>query len=75
VLPDNNFSLYSSFAGPLAPFGGFRTVFIGPPVVGTLEAGLQLYAAKGFEMKAEYRLAAGESFVSQSVGLRGAWHF
>lgn len=75
VLPDNNVSVYTSFSGPLAPFGGFVTTFVGPPTLGTVEAGLQLYREKGLELKAEYRLAAGQSFTSQGLALRGAWHF
>ena len=75
VLPDNTLTLDTSFAGPLAPFGGFRTTFQGPPVLGTVEAGVQVYREHGFEMKADYRLAAGQSLLSQSIALRGAWHF
>jgi hypothetical protein len=75
VLPDNNVSVYTGFAGPLAPFGGFVTTFVGPPLLGTVEAGLQLYREKGLEMKAEYRLAGGQSYFSQGLALRGAWHF
>ena len=57
------------------PFGGFRTTLQGPPVLGTVEAGVQVYREHGFEMKADYCLAAGQSFLSQSIALRGAWHF
>ena len=37
--------------------------------------GLQLYEVKGWEVKLDYRLSAAQSFLSQSLGLRGAWHF
>jgi hypothetical protein len=74
-LPDNTTTIDASFIGPLAQFGSFRTVYAGPSVLGTVEAGLQLYRVKGLEMKAEYKLAAGDNYLSQSVGLRGAWHF
>ena len=75
VLPDNTLTLDTSFAGPLAPFGTFRTTFLGPPVLATIEAGAQLYHEHGFEMKADYRLAMGQLLLSQTIALRGAWHF
>ena len=47
----------------------------GPNVLGTIEAGLQVYQTHAWEVKADYTLSAGNSFLSQSIGLRGAWHF
>ena len=57
------------------PFGGFRTTLQGPPLLGTVEAVVQVHREHGFEMKAHYRLAAGQSFLSQTIALRGAWYF
>ncbi len=74
-LPDNVWKVDVGFTGLLAQFGTVRTVFNGPSVLGTFEAGLQLYKAHGLEMKADYRLSAGTDYLSQSIGLRGAWHF
>jgi hypothetical protein len=54
---------------------GFTGSIDGPNVTGNLEAGLQLYEAKGWEVKLDYRLSAADNFLSQSLGLRGAWHF
>lgn len=75
ILPDNNLTMTFSFTGPLAVAGGASAVFASPPVLGMVEAGLQLYQEKGLEMRMEYKLAAGQSFLSQGLGLRGAWHF
>lgn len=74
ILPDNNLTMTIGFTGPLAASGGASAVFASPPVLGTVEAGLQFYREKGLEMRAEYGLAAGQSFLSQGLGLRGAWH-
>jgi len=75
ILPDNNWTLDVSFTGPLAVFGSFRNTLNGPSVLGVVEAGLQLYQAHGFELKADYKLGVGDSFLSQSASLRGAYHF
>ena len=74
-LPDNNWTIDASSTGPLAAFGSFRASYRGPTVLGTVEAGLQLYQAHGLEVKAEYKLSAGNSHLSQSASLRGAYHF
>jgi len=48
-----------------------------PNVVGILEAGLQVYRAKGWEMKAEYRLTEVEwfAFMGHTVSARVSKHF
>ncbi len=75
VLPDNTATVDASFVGPLAVLGTFRTPYTGPNVLGTGEAGVQVYRVNGGEVRVEYKLLAGQAFVSQSLGLRGAWHF
>jgi hypothetical protein len=40
-----------------------------------VEAGLQFYEVKGWEMKMEYLLSAADSYLDQSFGLRAAKHF
>jgi hypothetical protein len=74
-LPDNTMSTDATFAGPLGALGTFQVAFAGPNVLGNVELGVQLYAASSFDAKANYRLSAGEAYLSQSVGLRGAYHF
>ena len=74
-LPDNSWSLDTSFVGPLSAFGSSPITYAGPNVLGVVEAGLQLYQERGLDVKAEYRLATGNSVLSQNLSLRGAWHF
>jgi len=74
-LPDNNSTMLASFTGPLAALGSFQSTNGGPSVLGNVEAGLQLYKVRGFEVKAEYTLSFGDNFLSQGAGLRGAYHF
>jgi hypothetical protein len=74
-LPDNTSTFNVQFAGPLAFFGGFQPSVIGPSVLANVEAGVQLYRSNSVELKAEYTLTTGYSYLSQAAGLRGAWHF
>jgi hypothetical protein len=75
LLPDNNEAVVASFTGPLAFLGSFQQSLAGPTLLGNVEAGLQIYRAHGAEMRVEYKLSAGDSFLSQSANLRGAYHF
>jgi hypothetical protein len=74
-LPDNTSTFNVQFAGPLAFFGGFQPYANGPSVLANVEAGVQLYRSNGVELKAEYLLTTGYSYLSQAASLRGAWHF
>lgn len=74
-LPDNNSTFDVRFVGPLASLGSVQTSMSGPSVLANVEAGLQLYRSHGLEMRAEYTLTAGDSYLSQGASLRGAWHF
>jgi hypothetical protein len=44
-------------------------------MLGNFNAGLQFYRAGGFEVKAEYDLSVGSSFLSQGGSARIAYHF
>lgn len=76
MIPGNNSRVQTWFvSGPLATLGSFQAPVSGPDVLGTLEAGLQVYRSHGFEAKAAYGLTAATSYLSQSATLRLAWHF
>jgi Autotransporter beta-domain len=49
--------------------------FKSPSVIGNADVGVQLYRVSGFEVKAEYDVGAANAYLSQSVSLRGAYHF
>lgn len=74
-MPNNSSTMVASFQGPLAGLGSFQTTFTGPPVLANAEIGLQLYEVRGLEAKLDYTLSAGDSYLSQGLSLRGAWHF
>lgn len=73
--PDNTSTFNVQFAGPLAFFGGLQPSVNGPSVLANVEAGIQLYRSNSMEIKAEYMLTTGSSYLSQAASLRGAWHF
>ncbi|WP_295137581.1 autotransporter outer membrane beta-barrel domain-containing protein [uncultured Reyranella sp.] len=76
VIPDSSSSFQTWFvSGPLSTLGSFQASVSGPNVLATLEAGLQVYRAHGFEAKAAYGLSTGTSYLNQSATLRLAWHF
>lgn len=76
VLPDNTAGFQTWFvSGPLAGMGPFQATMAAPSLLATLEAGLQIYRAHGFEAKATYGLSAGTAYLNQSSTLRFAWHF
>lgn len=74
-MPNNSSTMVASFQGPLGGLGSFRTTFNGPSVLANVEIGVQLYEVRGFEAKLDYTLSVGDSFLSQGLSLRGAWHF
>lgn len=69
-LPDNTITLSGNVGGT-----SFYGVVQGPSVIANVEAGLQFYEVKGWEMKMDYRLSAATAFLSQSLGVRVAKHF
>jgi hypothetical protein len=74
-MPDNNWTTVANFQGPLAALGSFQVSSRGPTVMANAEIGVQLYRVNGFEAKAEYLVSAGDSLLTQTASLRGAWHF
>ena len=74
-LPDNAWTVTAGFGGALAALGTYSQTYTGATVLGTVEAGLQLYDVHGIEFRATYKLAAGDSFLSQIASLRLGWHF
>jgi uncharacterized protein YhjY with autotransporter beta-barrel domain len=74
-VPDNVRHVDASLVGALPATGTFRTTYDSPGVLGSVDVGLQLYRAGGFELRAEYGLKAGGSYLSQTAGGRMAFHF
>jgi hypothetical protein len=70
VLTDTATTISGNFNGFY-----FSETSYGPRAIARVEAGLQLYEVKGWEMKAEYLLSATDFYLSQSVGVRAARHF
>ena len=75
VIPDNQRTVAASFAGALTEDGAFQTTIKSPNVTGNLDLGVQLYHASGFDMRAEYNLRGGDSFLSQGGTLRLGYRF
>lgn len=73
--PTNARTLNASFVGASSANGTFQTFVKTPDVLGNFNAGVQLYRAGGFEVKAEYDLNIGGSFLSQGGIARLAYHF
>ena len=69
-VPDSTLHLSGTVAG--TPIAGDLS---GPNVLGIVEAGLQVYEAKSWESKLEYRLVTADQYLDQSLGLRLARHF
>ena len=74
-MPDNSRRVDASFAGALPTDGSFATTIESPNVLGDLDVGVQLYQARGFEVKADYGTRVGSAFFSQGGTLRLAYHF
>jgi uncharacterized protein YhjY with autotransporter beta-barrel domain len=75
VLPNNTRYVDASFVGAFPGDGAFRSFVKTPGVLGNFDAGLQFYFAGGFEVKAEYGVHAGGSYLGQSGSARVAYHF
>jgi outer membrane autotransporter protein len=74
-LPNNTRHVDASFVGASSASGTFRSFMKAPGVLGNLDLGVQVYCANGFEVKAEYGIKAGGTFLSQSASARVAYHF
>jgi hypothetical protein len=70
ILTDTGIPISGNFNGFY-----FSATSYGAPVIARVEAGLQFYEVKGWEMKMEYLLSAADSYLDQSFGLRAAKHF
>lgn len=70
IMPDNTHPISGSLGGT-----PFSATVQGPTVVAVFEAGLQVYQAKSWEAKLEYRGSATTDYLDQSLGLRFARHF
>jgi outer membrane autotransporter protein len=76
TIPSNSeWKTSASLSGAPQGSGSFSTVQEMPDVLGNLDIGLQLHAAAGFELRLDYRLQAGEDYVSQYGGGRVAYRF
>lgn len=69
-LPGNSVNVSGTLGG--TPFSG--TAY-GQTVLANVEAGLQLYQARSWEAKLEYRLTAADQYLDQLLSLRGARYF
>jgi hypothetical protein len=69
-LPDNSTTVSGTLGS--RPFSG--TAY-GQSVLANIEAGLQLYQAKSWEAKLDYRLTAADQYLDQLISLRGARYF
>ena len=75
LMPDNQRSISASFAGSAIDDGTFSTTIKSPDVTGNLDLGVQLYHTSGFDVRAEYNLRGGDSFLSQGGTLRLGYRF
>lgn len=75
LWPTSGRNVEASLADASAANGTFRTYVDTPDVLGNFDAGVQLYRAGGFEVKAEYNVNVGGSFLNQGVTARLAYHF
>jgi hypothetical protein len=69
-LPDNSATVSGTLAG--TPFSGTAHA---PSVLANVEVGLQLYQARSWEAKLDYRLTAADQYLDQLISLRGARYF
>lgn len=69
-LPDNS----TNVSGTVGTTRFSGTAY-GQSVLANVEAGLQLYQARSWETKLEYRLSAAAQYLDQLISLRGARYF
>ncbi len=75
LRPGNTRTITSSFVGAQPGDGSFQSLIQSPNVLGNFALGVQLYRVGGFEVKAEYGLQVGGSFLAQAGSARVAYHF
>jgi hypothetical protein len=75
VYPDHTSTIVTSFMHGDIPLGSVQQSIKSPTAIGDAEVGMQLYRVGGFEVKADYEVRAANAYLSQTVSLRGAYHF
>ena len=75
IFPNNTTTTNASLIIDGATLGTLQTSLKSSRVIGIADIGVQLYRVSGFEVKAEYDVRAANAYLSQSVSLRGAYHF
>jgi uncharacterized protein with beta-barrel porin domain len=75
LWPTSGRTVEASFAGAQDTNGTFKTYVDTPSIMGNIDAGVQLYRIGGFEVKAEYNISVGGTYLSQGATARLAYHF
>ena len=75
ILPDNQRTLNARLVGAAPADGTFTTYSNAPNALGRINLGVQLYQIGGWEVKGEYGIAAGSSYLAQTGSARMAYHF
>ena len=75
ILPTNTINTSMAFRDAATANGSFDAVTDGPPLLGRLNLGLQLYKGNAIEARAEYGLQAGSGYWDQRVGAKLLYRF
>jgi hypothetical protein len=75
ILPTNTITTPMAFRDAATANGSFDAVTDGPPLLGRLNLGLQLYKGKAIEARAEYGLQADSGYWDQRVGAKLLYRF
>ncbi|MEB3258126.1 MAG: autotransporter outer membrane beta-barrel domain-containing protein [Cyanobacteriota bacterium] len=75
ILPTNSITTRMSFSEASSANGSFDAVTNGPPLLGRVNLGLQLYKGSVIEARAEYGLQAGSGYWDQRVGAKLLYRF
>ena len=75
ILPDSQRTLNARLAGASPADGTFTTYSNAPNALGRVNLGVQLYQVNGYEVKAEYGVAAGSNYLAQTGSARVTYHF
>lgn len=73
--PDNTRTVRSGFTNADSANGTFTDHIKSPEVLAKVDLGLQMFRADGYEVRAGYTAAFGNSFLSQSATARFVYHF
>lgn len=73
--PNNSSTTNTSIIADGTAISSSQQSIKAPDAVGNAEIGFQLYQVGGVEVKAEYEVSAASTYLSQSMSLRGAYHF